>query len=139
MKPQTDFLKKEKDPSNWKFLTKNLATEYLLNTYTNDQNQLNCQICNKEMPFKLDNGNYYFEKVKFLDFNKDHHQNYLALCANHSSMFMYTLKDNDKNIREKIKFADISGKGPFSILITIGQTEKNYSFLQSIYLIFSKF
>ena len=65
------------------------------------------------MPFKLDNGNYYFEKVKFLNFNKDHHQNYLALCANHSSMFMYTLKDNDKNIKKKLNLLIFLGKALF--------------------------
>ena len=40
------------------------------------------------MPFKLDDGSDYFEKVEFLpELKKRHYQNYLALCPNHAAMF----------------------------------------------------
>src|SRR5262249_43556904 len=47
-----------------------------------------CQICKSPMPFKLDDGTDYFEKVEFLpELKKRHYQNYLALCPNHAAMF----------------------------------------------------
>jgi hypothetical protein len=40
------------------------------------------------MPFKLDDGTPYFEKVEFLpELKKRHYQNYLALCPNHAAIF----------------------------------------------------
>ena len=108
--------------------TKGLAAQYLTNEYTNHDKKLFCQICNEEMPFKLNNGNYYFEKVKFLNFDKEIHQNYLTLCANHSSMFQYTLKESDYEIRNKIKDVNLEGNGPFFIKITIGQIQTKVFF-----------
>ena len=57
-------------------------------------------MCKKALPFKLADGNYYFEAVEFLqDLKKHHHQNYLTLCPNHAAMYMHangskgTMKD----------------------------------------------
>jgi hypothetical protein len=49
-----------------------------------------CQVCKTPLPFKLDDGSDYFEKVEFLtDLQKRHYQNYLALCPNHAAMFQH--------------------------------------------------
>jgi Rad3-related DNA helicase len=49
-----------------------------------------CQICKTRLPFRLDDGNDYFEAVEFLpELSKRHYQNYLALCPNHAAMFQY--------------------------------------------------
>lgn len=54
---------------------------YLSAQYTNDDEQLVCQMCELEMPFKLRDGNYYFEAVQLSDdAKKETHQVYLALC-----------------------------------------------------------
>ncbi|MEI7733297.1 MAG: hypothetical protein WCO56_27245 [Verrucomicrobiota bacterium] len=63
--------------------------EYLRHQYTNEDGEMICQVCQAPLPFKLDDGSYYFEKVEFLDLVKRHYQNYLALCPNHSAMFQY--------------------------------------------------
>jgi len=48
------------------------------------------------MPFKLDDGSAYFEKVEFLsELKKRHHQNYLALCPNHAAMFRHANSTKD--------------------------------------------
>lgn len=53
----------------------------LIELYTNDDDQLVCQICEEEMPFKKKNGEYYFEAVElFNGLNREHEQNYAALC-----------------------------------------------------------
>jgi len=42
------------------------------------------------LPFKLDDGSDYFEKVEFLpQLRRHHYQNYLALCPNHAAMFQH--------------------------------------------------
>ena len=65
------------------------AAQYLRHQYTTDGEMI-CQLCKAPMPFKLDDGSDYFEKVKFLrDLTKLHYQNYLALCPNHAAMFQH--------------------------------------------------
>ena len=65
------------------------AAQYLQQQYTSD-GEIICQVCKKPMPFSLDDGSPYFEKVEFLsELKKWHHQNYLALCPNHAAMFRH--------------------------------------------------
>ena len=70
--------------------------QYLCQQYTNDDGEMICQICKRELPFKLDDGQYYFEKVEFLpELQRRHFQNYLALCPNHGAMFQYANDSRD--------------------------------------------
>ena len=74
------------------------AEQYLRQRYTNADREMVCQICKDKapLPFKLDNGNSYFEKVEFLpELNKRHFQNYLALCPNHAAMFRHANGSKD--------------------------------------------
>lgn len=66
------------------------AGQYLREQYTNSDQEMICQICKAQLPFKLDDGSDYFEKVEFLPNLKGrHYQNYLSLCPNHAAMFRY--------------------------------------------------
>src|SRR4029453_10896960 len=66
------------------------AAEYLRQQYTNPDDEMICQVCKAALPFKLDDGTDYFEKVEFLpELKRRHYQNYLALCPNHAAMFQY--------------------------------------------------
>jgi hypothetical protein len=66
------------------------AAQYLLGQYTNSDGEMICQVCKGPLPFKLDDGTAYFEKVEFLvNLKKRHYQNYLALCPNHGAMFQH--------------------------------------------------
>ena len=40
--------------------------QYLRQQYTNGDGQMICQVCKTLLPFKLDDGNDYFEMVEFL-------------------------------------------------------------------------
>ena len=72
------------------------AGQYLSQQYTNVDGEMICQICKSPLPFKLDNGNYYFEKVElFQNIKQRHYQNYLTLCPNHSAMFQHTNGSKD--------------------------------------------
>lgn len=71
-------------------VVKQEAEQYLRHQYTNPDGIMFCQICQKPLPFQLDDGAYYVEKVEFLtDLKKLHYQNYLALCPNHGAMFQH--------------------------------------------------
>ncbi len=72
------------------------AEPYLQEQYTNSDGDMICQVCQGPLPFKLDDGNDYFEKVEFLtELQKHHFQNYLALCPNHAAMFQYANGSTD--------------------------------------------
>lgn len=74
---------------------KDEAGQYLLQQYVTDDD-LFCQVCKKPMPFKLDDGSAYFERVEFLSgLKKRHFQNYLALCPNHAAMFRHANSTKD--------------------------------------------
>ena len=63
---------------------------YLRQQYTNGEEVMICQVCKKSLPFKLDDGRYYYEAVEFLPvLRKRHYQNYLALCPNHAAMYQH--------------------------------------------------
>jgi hypothetical protein len=66
------------------------AEQYLRRQYTNPDGETICQICKAPLPFKLDDGRYYLEKVEFIrDLGNRHFQNYLALCPNHAAMYQH--------------------------------------------------
>ena len=66
------------------------AKIYLREQYTNNDDVMICQVCKAALPFRLDDGNYYFEAVEFLPMlERRHYQNYLALCPNHAAMYVH--------------------------------------------------
>jgi hypothetical protein len=63
---------------------------YLRRQYQNSEGEMICQVCKEPLPFKLEDGNYYFEAVEFLaELRKRHYQNYLSLCPNHAAMYRH--------------------------------------------------
>jgi hypothetical protein len=82
--------KRERSISLGREAVKAVASQYLLQQYSNDDHLMICQICRKELPFKRIDGAYYFETVEFLpSLELRHRQNYLALCPNHAAMFKH--------------------------------------------------
>jgi hypothetical protein len=66
------------------------AEQYLSQQYTNTDGEMICQVCKSRVPFSLDDGTPYFERVEFLpELTRRHYQNYLALCPNHAAMFQH--------------------------------------------------
>ena len=75
---------------------KQKAAQYLRSQYTNPDGEMICQVCKGSLPFKLDDGTAFFEKIEFLpDLKKQHYQNYLALCPNHGAMFQHANGSSD--------------------------------------------
>ena len=94
--PGRETEKRQRSVSVGREDVKQEAAQYLSQQYTNNDGQMICQICKGPLPFKLNDGSYYFEKVEFMtDIKKRHYQNYLALCPNHSAMFQHTNGSKD--------------------------------------------
>lgn len=75
---------------------KDEAKQYLRQQYTNDDADQICQVCKDVLPFKRDDGSYYFETVELLpELRRHHDQNYLCLCPNHAAMFKYANGSRD--------------------------------------------
>ena len=101
------------------------AAQYLRQQYTSD-GHMNCQVCKGPMPFKLDDGSDYFEKVEFLpELKKRHYQNYLALCPNHAAMFKEA-NGSAKFMRDL--FAELSGN---ELEVVLAQEDATIYFTQT--------
>jgi len=106
---------------------------YLKKFYTNEDEEMVCQLCQEEMPFKKRNGEYYFEAVEMFNkdwFSKEHEAQYLALCPLCSAKYKEFVKRDEDNMEE---FWDTLRKTPeHSTLIPlqIGEEKKSIRFVQ---------
>lgn len=80
--------------------------------YTNESEKMVCQICEKEMPFRKRDGEYYFESVEIFTRDylpREHASQYLALCPLCAAKYQYFVKqDKDKKSMEKLRRALIA-------------------------------
>lgn len=100
--------------------------------YTNEDNQMICQICKDEMPFRKRDGDHYFEAVEALSrdyFAKEHEAQYLALCPLCSAKYTEFVK-RDNAAMEKLKSALISSEES-EISIYLGELRASISFVES--------
>lgn len=78
------------------------AKAYLRARYKNNEDQVICQCCHKEMPFKV-KGEHYFEAVQCLrQLDRHHSQNRLALCPVCSAMYRHALETEHEEIKKTI-------------------------------------
>lgn len=101
---------------------KSESEPYLRDQYTNDDGIMICQICQDELPFKIENGEYFFEKVEFLtELERIHTQNFLALCPNHSAMIQHA-----NQYRNKMKNLFLQMEGCKMEIWLAGKTHEIY-------------
>ncbi len=91
----------------------------LRSQYTNDDNQMICQLCHQEMPFRQPNDLHYFEKRELLlDFSlKEESAKYIALCPVCAAKYDVFIKRGDdfhSQLKEAISEPD-SNKDTFPI------------------------
>ena len=80
---------------NW--INKEEAKATLRELNTNDHGQMVCQICGDEMPFKLEDGSYYFEAVECVkELSRELLQNYIALCPICAAKFRHAKWDSSR-------------------------------------------
>ena len=89
------------------------AKAYLRAKYKNSEEQLVCQCCHEEMPFKLPSGEHYFEAVQCIEDKETRHfQNRLALCPTCAAMYQHAHKTDDTVIRRRIIKLDADDQAP---------------------------
>ena len=72
---------------------------HLRQYYTNEDEQMVCQLCENEMPFRKRNGEYYFEAVEALSrdhFTREHEAQSLALCPLCAALYTEFVKRDDE-------------------------------------------
>ena len=75
---------------------------YLRSHNTNEDGQLICQLCDQPMPFRLPNGEEYFEHYQYIDLlEKEYDANHLALCPNCAAEFQHACQ-TDENKRAEL-------------------------------------
>ncbi|SHH81152.1 sacsin N-terminal ATP-binding-like domain-containing protein [Desulfofustis glycolicus] len=105
---------------------------WLRNQYTNEADQMVCQICKEEMPFRKRDGAHYFEKKEVLSkkyLPKEHETQYLALCPLCAAMYEEFVKSDDDamaDLRDKlVSTVDCD------IPITLGDQETSIRFVET--------
>jgi hypothetical protein len=108
-------------------------TTWLRESYTNSAGQMICQICEKPMPFKKRNGQYYFEAVESLNtLPQEHHALYLALCPICAAKYKEFVK-HDPPALEHLQIALASANEPV-VSIQVGGDEASIRFVDSHFL-----
>lgn len=105
---------------------------WLKSRYTNDADQMICQICKEEMPFKKRDDEYYFESVEALSkghFNKEHEAQFLALCPLCAAMYTEFVKNAEGVMLDvKNKLADSTD---LEIPLRLGELETSIRFVET--------
>ena len=102
---------------------------YLEQNYTNDKEQLVCQICENEMPFRRRDGRYYFEAVQLLDdLAKEHVAAYVALCPLCAAKFKELVKRDEKQ-RQRLR-EDIVNSEELRMGLELGKESGSIRFVE---------
>ena len=115
----------EIDPKTW-----------LSAQYTNDDDQVVCQICQEEMPFKY-RGNYYFDAVEMLKgyFTKEYAAQFLALCPECSPKYRTFVKQVPEAMDAlKKQLMDSDDVGGFEVPLKLGGTNTSLRFVERHWL-----
>ena len=105
---------------------------YLKENYTNNADQLICQICKGEMPFKKRDGEYYFEAVEALSgeyFHKEHEAQFLALCPECAARYKEFVKREETNLN-KLHHTLLDSNRP-EVSLKLGELETSLRFVET--------
>jgi len=106
---------------------------WLREQYTNNAEQMVCQICKEEMPFRKRDGDYYFEAVEAFSKEhliKEHDAQYLALCPTCAAMYKEFIKsDEDTMVELKNMFLN-TDSNDFEVSIHLGKLKTSIRFVE---------
>ena len=102
---------------------------YLTESYTNDDGELVCQMCEGEMPFRRRDGQYYFESVQlFDDLAGEHAAAHLALCPLCAAKYKEFVKRDSENAT--VVRASISSSEQLVVHVGLGQDAGSIRFVE---------
>ena len=105
---------------------------YLENQYTNDDDQMICQICQEEMPFKKRDGEYYFETVEAFskdELSKEHNSRFLALCPECAARYKEFVK-NDEDTMKRV-YNVLKNSDTLEIVLQLGELKRSLRFVET--------
>lgn len=107
-------------------------TTWLRIQYSNESDQMVCQICKKEMPFRKRDGKHYFVKKEVLSrkfLPKEHEAQYLALCPLCAAKYDEFVKTDDQ-IMVKLMH-EIVNSDNCEISISLGDEKTSIRFVET--------
>ncbi len=105
---------------------------WLKENYTDNENQLRCQICKYRMPFRKRNGEHYFEAVEAFSkeyLSKEHEAQFLALCPLCAAKYKEFVK-RDENAMKALYDALKSSDKP-EVPLALGEWETSLRFVET--------
>lgn len=128
--PKKDYQKKERSV---RVSNNSISPKILLrNLYTNQNDQLICQICKDEMPFKGRDNQYYFESVEAFSkdyLNREHDAQHLALCPLCAAKYKEFIK-RDEDSLEKLRDLVINSDD-LEIPLKLGEENTSIRFVET--------
>ncbi|WP_157009127.1 sacsin N-terminal ATP-binding-like domain-containing protein [Agromyces laixinhei] len=108
---------------------KSAAKGYLTGLYTNNDGAMVCQICDRELPFKV-NGQYYFEAVQFVsDALRDLHENRLALCPVCAAKYRHARTTLLDELRDDLLTQSVGDRGSLDVDVELAGEEHHIRFV----------
>ena len=107
---------------------------WLKENYTNKEDQMMCQICKMEMPFKKHDGEYYFEAVEALSkdyFPKEHEAQFLALCPLCTAMYKEFIKREETTMKDLHDV--LKNSNELEVTLMLGDLETSIRFVETHY------
>ena len=102
---------------------------YLRQSYTNEESELVCQMCEEEMPFRGRDGEYYFEAVQlFDDLTGEHVAAHAALCPLCAAKFKEFVKRDD-NQSQRLR-NEIVKRENLHLLLNLGRETGTIRFVE---------
>jgi hypothetical protein len=86
-----------------------LAKTYLRDLYTNVADEMICQACHREMPFRLADRSYYFEAVEYCSaVGREIPENRLALCPVCAAKWHHARDESPRELAAAIQSANLT-------------------------------
>ena len=107
---------------------------WLRSQYTNGSDQMVCQICKEEMPFRKRDRTHYFEKKEVFSrkyLPKEHEAQYLALCPLCAAKYDEFIKTDD-DVMAGLRLAIVSAED-CEIPISLGEEKTSIRFVETHY------
>ena len=102
---------------------------YLKESYTNEDGELICQMCEDEMPFRRRDGEHYFESVQlFDDLSGEHTAAHLALCPVCAAKYKEFVKRDSDNAT--LVCTSIRSSEELVVPVNLGQDEGSIRFVE---------
>ncbi len=128
--PEKEYKPRERSDRTTRVIIE--SSQQLREQYTNDSDQMICQICKGEMPFKKRDKEYYFEAVEALSrdyFPREHEAQFLALCPECAARYKEFIKRDEtamKNLYHAMKNSDV-----LEVPLKLGELETSLQFVET--------